>query len=532
MDFQTIDDVVLEAVDFTFEEPLNLSVRPDEKDVPDIDMKLSWLPANDYGNAQRLLARGGRDLCWIADAGWLGWDGKKWSLEEGDGLAVRRAHETIKAMRGEVAALLARGPFDGEKNEDFIKRINKYHTFRIKSGDLPRVRGMLDSAATYLKQRIENMDADPYLFTVENGTIKLNTPETDDCRDVVSLIDHDRSNFATKMGGVVYDPDALCPNFHAFLNDILPDASIQKFLQVWFGYSLSGLLREQYVVMFHGGGSNGKSTLMDLLNGIFGDYAMTIPFASLLKDDKKRGAEATPDLARLPGARFVTAAEPEQGAQFSESTIKQLTGSEKITARHLNKGFFEFYPQFKLVLSFNTKPQIRGQDEGIWRRVKLVPFDQKFVSPEKLAENPGAKLKDPSLMPRLKAEASGVLNWVLDGWRIYCEEGLVIPEIVNAATQEYRQESNPVGEFISNWTMRRPGERILASRLYRAYQEYCKKEGMKAWTQKTFGDRLTEQGVRREKISGYTQYLDLVLTHEAEKEVDGGNSMPDYNDHD
>lgn len=534
MTTDSLDAIIKEAEQFSLssEDPVDFYTRPDPSSISELDTKLSKLPANDFGNAMRILQRGGTDLLWIDESGWLGWSGKHWSLPDGGSLAVKKAHGMVKEMRGEVLALLSAGGFPNESDKDFEKRVNRFNAFRVKSGDIQRVKGALDSASPYLKRQVHEMDADPMLFNVQNGTICLKSPPQEEDFDIVQIRDHSREDCMTKLADVEFNRSAECPHFMSFLADILPDENVRDFLQVWLGYSISGLICEQFVVMFHGGGSNGKSTFLDLLNGILGDYAMTLPFASLLKDDKKRGAEATPDLARLPGARFVTAAEPETGSQFSESALKQLTGGEKITARHLNKGFFEFHPKFKLILSFNNKPQIRGQDDGIWRRVLLVPFEQKFVTEDKLSEFPNAKIKDPQLPARLKEEASGILNWLLDGWRIYSEKGLVIPEVVRVATAEYRQESNPVGEFISSWTIRKTGGRVLASKLYAAYSVFCKEAGFSIWKQKTFGDRLTEQGIKRDKIGGYYHYLDLELTSEADAATNGGgpidNRQADY----
>lgn len=202
-----------------------------------------------------------------------------------------------------------------------------------------------------------------------------------------------------------------------------------------------------------------------------GSYAQVLPFASLLHDDKRRGSEPSPDLAQLPGARLVTAAEPESGAKFSESMIKQITGGEKIKARHLRQDFFEFRPEFKPMLSFNSKPFIRGQDDGIWRRILLVPFKQKYVEEHERADNPGAKLKDKELEHRLwEEESSGILNWMLDGYRMWAETGLQIPDKVRVATNEYRQESNPVREFINIACEHNINATIQANCLYEAFK--------------------------------------------------------------
>lgn len=270
--------------------------------------------------------------------------------------------------------------------------------------------------------------------------------------------------------------------------------------------------------MLWGEGSNGKSTLVDLLNWLLGDYALVTPFASLLHTDQRRGGEPTPDLARMPGARLVSAAEPETGARFAESMLKQLTGGEKMTVRHLRQDFFEFKPQFKLCLSFNNKPYIRGQDEGIWRRLLLVPFNQRFVDADRLKENPGALPKVKDLDKKLHAEASGILNWLLDGYRMWAEKGLDIPATVRAATDEYRHESNPVHQFIQGWCERVSGSMIPASRLYEAYQLWCKENAMEPVKQTSFGRRMSEMNIERETIQ-VVYYRGLQLNAAAEDKV-------------
>lgn len=200
-----------------------------------------------------------------------------------------------------------------------------------------------------------------YFFNVQNGTLDLKAPDNGrEDWDGITLENHNPEDLITKLAEVEYDPAATCPRFRQFISEIQPDLEIELFLQRWCGYCLTGSMQEQIILMFYGTGSNGKSVLMSLMKRILGSYAQVLPFASLLHDDKRRGAEASPDLAQLPGVRLVTAAEPESGAKFSESLIKQITGGEEIKARHLHKGFFEFKPECKVMLSFNNKPIIRG----------------------------------------------------------------------------------------------------------------------------------------------------------------------------
>jgi putative DNA primase/helicase len=298
----------------------------------------------------------------------------------------------------------------------------------------------------------------------------------------------------------------------------MPDDDIRLFLQRYFGYCLTGDTGEQVIVMFWGKGSNGKSTLMDMMNWLLGDYALVMPFASLLSSGPQRGSDASPDFARLPGCRFLSSAEPDTGARFSESVLKQLTGGEKLAVRHLHKDFFEMKPQFKLCLSFNNKPYIRGQDEGIWRRILLVPFTQSFADPNdpaEMAKFPNALPKILNIEARLREEASGILNWMLDGYRMWLETGLDIPGKVRAATATYRHESNPVHQFVASWCEIVQGASVQASRLYEAYQLWCRDNAMDPVSQTSFGRRMSELKFERD-TGQLVFYRGLMLGAEAE----------------
>lgn len=512
--------VIDEAELREYDDPLvDFANPPNKEDIPEVDRKLSRLPRNDFGNATRLATRFGEDLFFVDENGWYAWTGTHWSHLDGDAISVKAAHKTVRSIRGEVLASLVEGPFEEEKKDDFEKRIRSFRSFAQKSGDMPRIRGMLESAQPYMRRPVRDLDAKPFLFNVLNGTLDLEAGKGQPDAPLIELREHRRSDMITKCSEIEYDPAADAPQFREFLAEILPNPRIRIFVQQWFGYSLTGLTTEQKIVMLTGQGSNGKSVLMNAISHVLGEYAMVLPFQSLLKDDRKRGADASPDLARLPGARYVSSAEPEQGAQFSESMLKSLTGGENMTVRQLRKEFFEFRPQFKLVLSFNNRPQIRGQDHGIWRRILLVPFEQKYVEEHELEANLGAKLKDKELEARLKAEAPGILNWLLEGYALWAEKGLLIPDEVLLATAEYRHESNPVGQFLIDWTEPSGADKITASSLYEAYKVWCGINAQTVWALKTFGTRIGELSIQREKVGGFMYYTGIKLKTEAEQQM-------------
>jgi putative DNA primase/helicase len=293
------------------------------------------------------------------------------------------------------------------------------------------------------------------------------------------------SDRISKLAEIDILKKAACPQFDRFLKSILPNADIRAFLQRFFGYCLLGTTSEQILLFFYGIGNNGKSTLLKVISEILGDYAVTMSIDSFAGEGKRGGNEATPDLARLPSARFVVASEPEEGVKLKDALIKLLTGGTKIPVRRLHEDFFEFLPSFKMVIDGNHKPIIRDNSDGTWRRVKLVPFNIQ-ITKEQI---------DRDLPARLMAESSGIFAWMVHGALEYLNMGLRIPEAVETATAEYREESDPVGAFIRNACLVTgdDADREKPDGLHAAYLEYARREGLFQFNGNTFTKRLAEQ---------------------------------------
>ena len=347
------------------------------------NLELAQLPCNDIGNAERLRRRHGRDLIFVRTVGWLAWDGKRWSVENGEAAARAWAHATARSIWAESNALKAAGATK--------KRLDRFRSHAIRSGNSGSIGGMLREVEPYLSVSTDDLDAVPMLLNVNNGTIDLRTGE---------LRSHRREDRITRLAPVDFELGADCPVFLGFLDEIQPDRERQEFMQRFFGYCATADISEQVVLCLWGRGSNGKSTLMSVVGHILGDYHMVLPVQSILHSNVGRGSEPSPELARLPGARLVTTAEPDAGARLSESTIKTVTGGEKLAVRHLRRDMFEFRPQFKTVISFNNFPRVRGQDEGTWRRLLVLPFEAVF----------NRDARDPHLVETLKEEARGILG--------------------------------------------------------------------------------------------------------------------------
>jgi putative DNA primase/helicase len=363
------------------------------------------------------------------------------------------------------------------------------HDFRewaIQSGNRGRLDAMQAVTEPLVTKHLSRIDSNPFLFNVQNGTLELGNKED---RDAVRLRRHSRLDLITRIAPIGYDAEAACPAFHIFIDKVLPDREVQRWIQKYLGYSLTGLAREHILVMLLGEGRNGKGTLVRLCLWLWGDYAATISFASLAADDRRRGSEASPDIARLPGVRLLFAAEPRKGVRLDDGRIKELTGEDRQLARHLNRGLFEFDPQFKLAIQANNRPRIEDTSTGMWERVRLVPFDI-IIPPND---------RDLDLLDKLKAEGPGILNWMLDGYRLYCDEGLTTPPAIMAATDKYRSEIDEIGQFLAAATVPNREGSVVSAQLFACYEGWARDMDLRAITRTMFGSELSDRGYRPDK---------------------------------
>ncbi len=496
-------------------------------------------PQNDIGNSMRLRIRCGENLSYAQRIGYFVWDDRRWEEDIEGKVSRPLAHQVVEAIGHEAFALkptpqeeaamsAATGCRDelealeakAEKSPDekarivLLKRLIKEadlaearltarragrRRFAVTAGNSGKIEGMLKEAAPYLSRAMVEFDTEPLALNCENGTLRFRFSRTEDEESdpddprfreghVAELHPHRREDFITKLAPVQWSPDAPLPEFERFIGRILPNAAVRAFVQRYLGYCLTALTREQVFVIFHGEGRNGKSTLVDVVAKVLGDYGTTVPIATLVGDDRRKGGEATPDLVRLPAARFVRTAEPKQGMPFDESLIKALTGGEPILVRRLNQEFIEVYPTFKLVVSCNRKPEIRGDDDGIWRRVLLVPFDVQIPEEE----------VDKGLTAKLWEERAGILAWLVEGAIAYLDHGLQPPGEVRGATKEYRDESDILGSFARGALIitRDHTDTVETGRLYTVYENWCRLNGHTAWRAETFSKRMPKVAER------------------------------------
>lgn len=284
-----------------------------------------------------------------------------------------------------------------------------------------------------------------------------------------------------------FDPNAKCPLWERFLSEILPSPQLVRYLQRSVGYSLTGDTTEECIFLLFGTGANGKSKFLEVLRHVVGDYCLTTDASTFLAGN---GRGIRNDIARLRGARFVTANESEAGKRLAESMLKICTGGDTVTARFLYAEHFEFVPTFKLWFATNHKPRILGNDESIWRRVRLIPFTVTIPSSR----------RDRKLAEKLQNESSGILNWALDGLRAWKEEGLGSVADVEQATAEYRMEEDVVAHFLAaNVSIGAVGE-VRVHDFYTAFRSWCEETGESQITQREFANAVAQRGFARRRI--------------------------------
>jgi putative DNA primase/helicase len=443
----------------------------------------------DYGNARRLVKRHGLDLRFCPLWGqWFVWNGTHW-VRDLDGEVMRRAKETVVSIYTEVNAV--------KDNSEQCKALLRHAQ---GSQAEPRLKAMIKLAESEREIPVlpDQLDTNPWLLNVRNGTLDLRTG---------TLRAHRRDDLITKVAPVAYDPDAACPVWQAFLARIMRGNEVViSFLQRVIGYALTGSIAEQCFFLLYGTGANGKSTFLETVRALLGAYAHQTDFTTFLvrSSDTVRN-----DLARLRGSRFVSAVEVESGRRLDEALVKQVTGGDPIVARFLYREFFQYVPQFKIFLAANHKPVIRGTDDGIWRRIRLIPFTETIPPQE----------QDKDLLAKLRAELPGILKWALAGCLAWQREGLGAPEEIDHATETYRDEMDPVGAFLEDCCDLDPTAKTSTHCLYTAFTAWCQDSGESVMHLKRFAMRLAERGFTKVRMGNRRGWVGLKLQSDPWKEL-------------
>lgn len=429
---------------------------------------------NDAGNAYRLVVRHGDRIRFVAKMGhWFIWLDSRWRQDEKDQM-VEIAKETAREIYNEAARCA---------DHDLAKAIAKHAN---KSLDAARIKAMVELAKSdpAVVTVPEALDRHDELLGVANGVVDLRTGKLRPARP---------EDLITRHSPVAFDPSAKCPAWWRFLNRVMGNngdrmerrrgRQLVKYLQRVVGYALSGRTDEQALFFLFGFGANGKTTFLKIIEYLLGvELCCQLPYDALVA--RKQPRSATNEIARLHGMRAVFTNEVEDGTRLAESLVKQLTGSDTMTARFLYKEFFDFEPKFKLFIAGNHKPVIRGDDLGIWRRLQLVPFEVTIPEGE----------RDPDLLKKLRAELPGILNWALRGYRMWIKHRLSPPSAVVDAGKEYREEMDILGDWIRENCVVGPSLTLRASEAYQSYSVWARDNGyQRPMGSKTFFQKLAER---------------------------------------
>jgi putative DNA primase/helicase len=393
---------------------------------------------------------------------WLVWDGCRWKLDT-SGAVERLAKAVADRIWG-------------------IARTHDNTALRQHAAQTASARGinaMLSLAASDLSIDVADLDTLPFLLNCPNGTIDLKTG---------GLRPHRREDKVTKLCPTSFDPDADAPTWHRFLHGVFQgDGELIAFVQKLLGYCVSGDTSEHILAIAHGVGANGKSTLFETFMHVLGDdYAAKAPRDLMLA----RKADGHPTaVADLFGKRFVAAVETGTGKYLDESLVKEMTGGDTLRARRMREDYWQFIPTHKLLLATNHRPQIRGTDNGIWRRIRLIPFERVFTETE----------QDKRLAEKLRTEAAGILAWCVRGCREWQQTGLEMPAAVSTATSHYRTGEDVIGRFLAECCIRRGDIRVKFRDLFEAFESWASDNGERVSSKKAFGGYLRDHGIPDKK---------------------------------
>ncbi|HUX21788.1 MAG TPA: phage/plasmid primase, P4 family [Spirochaetia bacterium] len=437
----------------------------------------------DTSNAERMLRKHGKDIryCTLWKK-WLCWDGVRWEIDTSAKMQAL-AKEVIRDMYVEASRL----------GDDRDRRELENHARKTEA-----VRGrkaMLEALSWEPPVCVhpEQLDANDWLFNCRNGTIDLKTGE---------LRAPDRQDLMTKAANAEYVPGAECPRWKGFLREITGgNEELIAFIAKAAGWALTGNTSEQAMFILHGNGANGKSTFLNVLLDLFGDYAIATPTETFMR---RTGGPVSNDLAALRGARLVTTIEADEGKRLSESLIKQITGNDRLTVLFLYSEFFSFEPTCKIFMATNHKPIINGTDHAVWRRIRLIPFTV-TIPPER---------QDADLAECLKEEYPGMLNWLIDGCLRWQAERLGIPPAVREATESYRSEMDVIGNFLRDRCVVDPRETVQSRELFKAYAVWCEGNNEKAGSERLLALRLQEMGYEKQKRADARYWLGIGLQDE------------------
>ena len=437
----------------------------------------------DVGNARRFAEQHAGAFRYVYGLGWHQYDGKRWAPDKG--ASIEAAKETARSIYAEAA------------KADDPKATAKWAAC---SEAAPRLKAMLSLAQSEVEIACcgDDLNVDPYLLNVENGTLDLKTGR---------LRAHDPNDMISRLAPVAYKPDASDEKLDDFLLTVFRDhgeeaGRLVLYLQRAIGYALTGSTSEEKLFFVHGPEATGKSTLVEALKAMLGDYAATADFETFLA--RRGDAGVRNDIARLAGARLVGSLEVDEGKKLAEGLIKSLTGKDKITARFLFTEAFEFQPQFKLVLAANARPRVNANDGAMWRRIDCIPFTNTIPEDKRDAKVKDHLLADPEAR-------SALLAWAVQGCQNWQREGLATPDAVKAYTEEYRQESDIIGEWIGACCERNKHVAATSAELHASYAPWVESRREKPLGAKNFTKALRDHGLQDDHGRNGTVWYGITL---------------------
>lgn len=359
-----------------------------------------------------------------------------------------------------------------------------------KCANQSSIRAMIEGLKSTLSCNSSIFDKDPSLLNVLNGTIDLKTGK---------LHEHDHERLITKLAPVLYNPSAESKTFSKFLKDTFEDKDLIRYVRKLFGYCVTGETSEQVVHFFIGSGANGKSTLLSAVRHVMNDYAAVVPSKVLI--DRERSGGTSSEIAQLTHKRLVCCSELNCTDTLNEGKFKIMSSGETISARELFTSAFTYDPEFKFIIDTNYLPIVGGTDYGIWRRIRIVPFEH-TVSKENLNKN---------LLSELKRDSSAILNWLVKGAVKYYAEGLGTCEIVEKATKKYKKSQDTLGAFIESCIKEEDSAEIRARALYEAYIDFCSDNLLSAMSETKFGKDFAAKGYKRGKDKVSRKYIGIRL---------------------
>jgi len=438
-------------------------------------------PLTGLGNACRFIELHGENIYYeIKFKRFFVWTGKNWTQATNAEL-LTMAVEVIEHLYDETSII---GACHIKTGTSITRGEILGHCEATSS--LGKITAMINLAKSFpeIRVKLSEFDNHPMLLNCNNGIIDLKTGE---------LRDHDKKYMITKCIDVNYNPEAECPRWERFISEIMcNEPDMIDYIHRLLGYAITGDTSEQGVYIFNGNGSNGKSTLIRALTHVMGDYVRHTPASTLLT---KQINHIPADVARLAGARIVFAMEVGSQNRMDESLVKQLTGGDVISARKLYENFIEFIPQLKLILASNYLPEVKGMDDGIWRRITPIPFNAKFT---------GAS-REGKLIELLKKESEGILAWLVKGSREWATRKLTCPIRVDQALSQYRESMDDLANFVEDRCKIGVGRRIELAELYDAYKIWCLSNSQEPIGKKGFGVMMRQRDYMQVK-TGSARY--------------------------